>query len=157
MGKQVGPDYITGTVGDRTYYKLNGQYLVRAKSTLSRRRVKRSPAFRRTMEYAGWLAQASKVASEVYRMIVRERRRVETYRAMTGMAMGFIKEGMDKEMVKSQLIQKYVWQIIPVKRQVEKIVVMRPRKVVKIFSIRGNVAGRRRSQGRKADIKSGVG
>ncbi len=60
------------------------------------------------MEYAGWMAQASKVASEVYKMIPREQRRVEMHRAMTGMAMSFIKEGMDKEMVKSPTDEKYV-------------------------------------------------
>jgi len=160
MGKQAGPDYITGTVGDRTYYKLNGQYLVRAKSTLSRRRVKRSPAFRRTMEYAGWLAQASKVAAEVYRMIPRERRRVEKYRAMTGMAMKFIKEGMDKAMVKSRLIEKYVLQIVAVARVAQKIMVIRPRKVVQIFSVRGSAMRKRGSQvavERRRDVRSGVG
>lgn len=155
MGKQAGPDYITGTVGDRTYYRLNGQYLVRAKSTLSRRRVKRSPAFQRTMEYAGWLAQASKVASEVYRMIPRERRRVEMYRAMTGMAMNFIKEGMDREMAKQRLIQAYVRQIVPIARVTQKVVVVRPHKVVRIFSTKLSVV--RRQGGRKVDVKSGAG
>jgi len=160
MGKQAGPDYITGTVGDRTYYKLNGQYLVRAKSTLSRRRVKRSPAFQRTMEYAGWLAQASKVASEVYRMIPRERRRVEKYRAMTGMAMTLIKEGMDRDMVKSRLIEKYVRQIVVVARVAQKVMVIRPRKVVQIFSARGSAVRRRGSQmavEKRPGVRSGVG
>jgi len=156
MGKQVGPDYITGTVGDRTYYKLNGQYLVRAKSTLSRRRVKRSPAFQRTMEYAGWLAQASKVASEVYRMIPREQRRVEIYRAMTGLAMAFIKEGMDQEMVKNRLIQKYALKIMPVIKQAEKIMIIRPRKVMKIFSTKSGIS-RSRLRREKMSVRSGVG
>jgi len=160
MGKQAGPNYITGTVGDRTYYKLNGQYLVRAKSTLSRRRVKRSPAFQRTMEYAGWLAQASKVASEVYRMIPRERRKVEKYRAMTGMAMKFIKVGMDKEMVKSRLIEKFVLQIVAVARVAQKVIVIRPRKVVQIFSARGSAMRRRGSRmavRKRPGVRSGVG
>src|SRR5688572_12629660 len=112
MGKQAGPHYITGTVRDRTYYQLNGQYLVRAKSTLSRKRVKRSPAFRRTMEYAGLLGRASKLAVGVYRMIPRKNQRVQVYRKMTGVAMGMLKTGMDEEMVRAQLIQVYVQQVL---------------------------------------------
>jgi hypothetical protein len=106
------------------------------------------------MEYAGWLAQASKAAAEVYRMIPRERR-VEMYRAMTGIAMGFIKEGMDKEMVKSRLIQAYVRQIVPVIKRAEKMVVVRPPKVVRIFSARSGIS-RWRRRGGKMGVKSAL-
>jgi hypothetical protein len=90
----------------------------------------------------------------------RERRRVEKYRAMTGMAMKFIKEGMDKEMVKSLLIEKYERQIVPVATIAQKVMVIRPHKVVQIFSARGSVMRRRGSQmavGKRADVRSGVG
>lgn len=149
MGKQIGPHYITGTVGDRTYYKLNGQYLVRAKSTLSRNRVKRSPAFKRTMAYAGLLGQASKLAVVVYRMIPRKKQRVHVYRKMTGVAMGMLKTGMDDELVKERLIQAYVQQFLvkqkPIAQQLCK------RKHVALFG-----AGRqmkRRRHGIWVDIK----
>lgn len=151
MGRQTGPHYITGTIGDRTYYKLNGQYLVRAKSTLSRRRVKRSPAFRRTMEYAGWLGQASKVAAEVYRMMQREKRKVKVYRKMTGEAMEMIRQGMDVAKVKDQLMQQYLPKAQPVLQPVQvkvpkqkPVVVVRPMKVPRLFSAgQGVVRGRK--------------
>ena len=138
MGKQAGPHYITGTVGDRTYYRLNGQYLVRAKSTLSRKRVKRSPAFRRTMEYAGLLGQASKLAVGVYRMIPRKKQRVDVYRKMTGVAMGMLKTGMDEEVVKVRLIQEYVPKVVV------KLVVERPKKRVALFGAGQQMKRRRR-------------
>jgi gamma-glutamylcyclotransferase (GGCT)/AIG2-like uncharacterized protein YtfP len=162
MGKQVGPDYITGTVGDRTYYQLNGQYLVRAKSTLSRRRVKRSPAFRRTMEYAGWLAAASKIAGEVYRMIPRERRKVKIYREMTGRAMDLIKQGTDAATVKAQLIQQYLPKAMNMRLEapVQRPVIVRPRKVIPLFSTGQRVKrirrGIRLASGGKAACSSGA-
>lgn len=137
MGKQVGPNYITGTVGDRTYYKLNGQYLVRAKSTLSRKRVKRSPAFRRTMEYAGWLAAASKLAAAVYAMMPRDQRKVKEYRQMTGRAMELIRQGADARVVKERLMAQYLEKkkaaqpaTVPIQRRT---VAVKPRKHVALF------------------------
>jgi hypothetical protein len=141
MGKQAGPDYITGTVGDRTYYRLNGQYLVRAKSTLSRKRVKRSPAFRRTMEYAGWLAAASKLAAEVYRMMPKEERKVQEYREMTGRAMDLIRQGMDAGVVKERLVKQYLKKAKPVKRIMP--VVVRVHKVVPLFCTGHSILRRR--------------
>lgn len=140
MGKQIGPHYITGTVGDRTYYKLNGQYLVRAKSTLSRNRVKRSPAFKRTMAYAGLLGQASKLAVVVYRMIPRKKQRVHVYRKMTGVAMGMLKTGMDDELVKERLIKEYVQQFLVTQKPVAE----RPRKRVVLFGADRQATRRRR-------------
>jgi hypothetical protein len=103
MAKQKGPRFITGTINGLTYYKLNGRYYVRKKSSLSRKRVKRSPAFRRTMEYAELLGQASKLASAVYRMLPRQKQQVERYRALIGQAMQLLKEGLDAAEVKARL------------------------------------------------------
>jgi hypothetical protein len=103
MAKQKGPKFISGTINGLTYYKLNGRYYVRKKSSLSRKRVRRSPAFQRTMEYAGLLGQASQLASAVYRMLPREKQQVERYRALTGQAMQLLKEGLDAAEVKARL------------------------------------------------------
>jgi hypothetical protein len=86
---------------------MNGKYLVRAKSSLSRRRVKRSPAFRRTMQYADWLAQASHMASRIYRVFEKQQRKVQVYRAMTGMAMNLLKTGMEAAAVQAKLVRQY--------------------------------------------------
>ena len=103
MAKQKGPQFITGTIGGLTYYKLHGKYYVRKKSSLSRKRVKRSPAFRRTMEYAELLGQASKLAAALYRMLPRQQQQVERYREFTGRAMQLLKEGLDAAAVKARL------------------------------------------------------
>jgi len=107
MGRQAGPHFITGTIGNRCYYKLNGKYYVRAKSSLSRRRVKRSPAFRHTMVYAERLAQASRIASGIYRLFEKDKRKVQLYRAMTGKAIDLLKTGMAAASIQTALMHAY--------------------------------------------------
>lgn len=105
MAKQVGPVFLTGTVGNVTYYKMDGQYYARSKSSLSRKRVKRSRSFKRTMEYADWLAQASKIAASIYRLFPRKTRQHDDYRAITGQAMQLLKSGVEKTIVQ-ELLEK---------------------------------------------------
>lgn len=102
MPKQKGL-FITGTYNGMCYYKMNGQYYVRRKSTLSGKRVKRSPAFKLTMKYAGLLGQASRIAGEVYRSLPRAQRKHALYRALTGQAMQLLKAGTAAELVVEQL------------------------------------------------------
>ncbi len=147
MPKQKGPKFISGTINGLTYYKLNGRYYVRKKSSLSRKRVRRSPAFKRTMEYAGLLGQASQLASAVYRMLPRQQQKVERYRALTGKAMQLLKEGLDVAAVKARLSgaradSLEVSAVSPV-RPVPKIVV---RKYVPVFCTRRPVTGRRQDR-----------
>ena len=105
MAKQVGPVFLTGTVGNVTYYKMDGQYYARSKSSLSRKRVKRSRSFKRTMEYADWLAQASKIAAAIYRLFPRKTRQHDDYRTITGQAMQLLKSGVEKKIVQ-ELLEK---------------------------------------------------
>jgi len=107
MGKQKGPTYITGTFNGLCYYQMDGNYYVRRKSSLSRRRVKRSPAFKRTMHYAGLLAQASRIASEVYRITPRKSRKREIYHGLTGKAFELLKKGLQADLVTEQLKAAY--------------------------------------------------
>jgi hypothetical protein len=108
MAKQPGPVYYTGTWGDTCFYEMDGKYLMRRKSSLSGKRVKRDPAFALTRIYAGLLAQASPIASAVYRKMPRDKRRHAQYREMTGAAQHMLKQGMTAEAVSAQLEQKYL-------------------------------------------------
>jgi len=105
MSKQRGPVYFTGTVDGICYYKMNGKYYARRKSTLSRKRVRRDPAFARTRRNAELLGQASRVAAGVYRLLPRAQKKLDLYRAMTGQAMEMFKKGADEAEVKARLEQ----------------------------------------------------
>lgn len=108
MAKQTGPVYYTGTRGDTCFYEMEGEYYMRRKSSLSSKRVKRDPAFALTRIYAGLLAQASPIASAIYRKIPRDKRRHAQYREMTGAAQRMLKQGITAEAISAQLEQKYL-------------------------------------------------
>jgi hypothetical protein len=59
MAKQIGFLKITGTLGDITFYELDGEFYARKKSSLDGKRVKKDPRFRRTMYEAGEFGKAS--------------------------------------------------------------------------------------------------
>ncbi|KAA2243163.1 hypothetical protein F0L74_11655 [Chitinophaga agrisoli] len=108
MGKQRGPIFYEGTIDGRTYYKRDGKYYVRKKSSLSARRVKRTPAFRRTMEYAGWMAAASIIGSAVYWKLPEKERKRKRYQALTGEAMRLLRDGVDEATVQARLEAAHV-------------------------------------------------
>lgn len=103
MSKQKGPVYFTGTVDGICYYKMNGRYYARRKSTLSRKRVKRDPSFTLTRKYANLLGQASRIAVGVYRLLPKDQKKIALYRAMTGQAMAMLKQGADEAAIRERL------------------------------------------------------
>src|SRR6476619_1725202 len=95
MGKQAGNIKIEGrTFGRLVFYKMDGEYYVRTKSSLTGKRVKKDPRFKRTMRSAGELARASKIGSAIYKALPKNFRQFWMYRAFTGEAMMMIKKGM---------------------------------------------------------------
>jgi hypothetical protein len=84
-------------------YTLRGRTYVRAKSSLTSKRVKTSKEFKLTMINAGLLAKASKIASEIYRALPEKKRKHSFYRLLTGKAMKMLKTGMSEEEVKKRL------------------------------------------------------
>lgn len=124
MCKQHGPVYFTGTVDGICYYRLNGAYYARRKSTLSGKRVKRDPKFARTRQHAELLGRASRIAAEVYRLLPKDQKRLVLYMTMTGKAMALLKSGMPDVEVREQLQQRAK---MPVKRPAVQAPVVRMR------------------------------
>ncbi len=100
MAKFVGglPPFI-GTRDNLTIYFMKGEYIVRTKSSLTGKRVKRDPAFARTMENAGRLKKASGIASLIYKRMPADSRVYKQYRELVGKAMGLLKDGFDIDYV----------------------------------------------------------
>jgi hypothetical protein len=97
MAKLCGPLFITGTIDNACFYGMHGNYYVRRKSSLTRKRVLKDPKFQLTQVHAALLGEASKIASRVYRLITGERKKHALYREITGKAIYLLKEGKDKE------------------------------------------------------------
>ncbi len=60
MAKQIGTFKIKGTIGDLTFYKQDGQHLVRSKGGVDGERIKNDPAFQRTRENGSEFGEAGK-------------------------------------------------------------------------------------------------
>jgi hypothetical protein len=108
MPKQCGPIKITGTIDNVCFYKMEGVYYARMKSSLTRKRVLKSAAFRLTRAHATILGEASKIASRVYRLVPKAQRKHILYREMTGKAIYLLREGKDKEAVFQRLSALYL-------------------------------------------------
>lgn len=108
MAKQIGPYSITGTVDNLCFYKMEGKFYVRSKSSLSGKRVKKDPVFKQTMFYAGLLSAASTIASGIYKQILADDKVKGLYRRITGEAMQLLKAGNNKAAVELQLQASYL-------------------------------------------------
>ena len=106
MARQTGPNPFTGRRGNLLGYRMAGKYYIRFVSSLTAKRVLEDPAFKRTMQYAGLLGKASKIASSIYRLSpVKEH---GFYRRLTGMAMQLLKQGKSAEEAFEQLYNDFI-------------------------------------------------
>lgn len=101
MAKQTGPNPFIGRRGNLLGYRMAGKYYARIVSSLSAERVLKDPAFQLTMQYAGLLGKASKIASSVYHLLPEKKHGF--YRRLTGMAMQMLKQGKTAEEAFEQL------------------------------------------------------
>lgn len=114
---------ITGTIGPICIYKMYWQYYLRTRSSLTGKRVKKDPAFRKTMEYAHLLAKASRIGSAVYAALRADQKQHSLYRKLTGEAMTWLKHEWSVEDVLAFLLKHYAGQevqqqepeVVPVK------------------------------------------
>lgn len=102
MAKQTGPYKIIGVILNLQFYKMDDQYYVRKKSSLTRNRVKNDKAFTLTMVHANILGTASKIASAVYQQIPKEIRKSSYFYQLTKRAQKMIKQGISVDQIYGQ-------------------------------------------------------
>ena len=93
MAIQTGVLRITGTIGNITFYKMNGEYYARGKSSLSGKRVKTSLQYELFRMYSGRMACASRTAGKIYRSLRRAERDVSLYRKMVSEGLRLLRAG----------------------------------------------------------------
>jgi len=97
MARQTGIWHITACIDNLCFYKMEGKYYVRMKSSLTAKRVKKDPAFKRTMQCAASLANASQIASALYRELPKEKKGIAVYRKLTAKAMTLLRNGKSSD------------------------------------------------------------
>ncbi|NII28889.1 hypothetical protein HB364_27675 [Pseudoflavitalea sp. X16] len=105
---------VTGTFDTFCIYKMYGRYFLRSRSSLTGERVKKDPAFRKTMQYAALLAKASRIGSAVYALVPADRKQHSLYRKLTGEAMTWLKYQWKEEDIIAYLTKQYTGTAIPV-------------------------------------------
>jgi hypothetical protein len=76
MAKQAGDFFIEGTIDDLTFYKMDGGYYVRMKSSLTGKKFWRGKAFERSRESCRRFSEGNKLASKLYRMVEEEKKSI---------------------------------------------------------------------------------
>ncbi len=103
MAKQIGPFKLQGCYDNICFYKMDGQYYARTKSSLDGKRVKKDPVFGETMRYATLFGRASTLAAMVYRALPPGKKEPGLYKKLTGQAMRMLKEGKTEREVMDML------------------------------------------------------
>jgi hypothetical protein len=106
MAKQIGFLKIIGTIGDITFYEMDGQFYARKKSSLDGKRVKKDPRFKRTMEEAIGFGKASAAAREVYWALPAEQRLHGVYGRLTGRMRKLMRAGKTAKEAQLQLLHE---------------------------------------------------
>jgi hypothetical protein len=88
-----------GTKGGLCVYKMYGRYYARKASSLTGRRVKKDPRFKKTMENARRLGRASGLAALLYRELPEHRRKHGIMSRLTGKVLRLLKQGLTEEAI----------------------------------------------------------
>lgn len=115
MGKQKNV-IVSGTFNNATWYVMNGIGYVRSKSKLTGKRVKKSPKFKKTMELAHKLGEASRLASTLYRAVEPKNKSIRLFRLITGMVITGFRKGNTEEEVKKEVQREIPWLVKQVKK-----------------------------------------
>jgi hypothetical protein len=113
MAQQCGPLFFECTWDDITFYKMEGKYYARKKSSLTRERVLNDPAFAKTRLSAMQLGIASKIASAIYSQLPIGWRQKWIYEEFTGEAKIMLQQEHSPQEVYDYLWKTYAeyWMI----------------------------------------------
>lgn len=127
MAKQQGIFKFTGTIQNVTGYEMNGRFYIKAKSEISRRKMRYDPCFANTRRAQRYFSSAQKLAKEVYtRHMKREDRYLENWYRLRNRAQELLRTDMPREAALKILLHEFVRNVpakekIPVKRTLDAI------------------------------------
>jgi hypothetical protein len=87
---------------------MNGQHLVRKKTSLNKQRVSTDPAFANSRKSSSKFAQAVAIASHVYQQLPTIKRKHGLIGKLTGRANTLLHEGKNEDMVLNTLLAIFV-------------------------------------------------
>jgi len=107
MAKQTGIIKVRGTVGGITFYKLNGGYYARRKTSLDKERVLRDAVFAGSRRSSALFGTAAKIAKVVYRRLSVQKKGHGVIGKLTAKANELLHEGVVAEEVLEFMLERY--------------------------------------------------
>ena len=92
MAKQAGDIKIVGTIDELCFYKMDGEYYVRLKSSLTGNKFWKHKAFEGSRKSCSRFGEGNKLASKLYGMIEKEKREYKLYCFLKRRAIALFKE-----------------------------------------------------------------
>lgn len=117
MARQAGSRKIVGTIDDICFYKMEGGYYARSRSSLDRKRFFKDPAFARSRRSSSELGKASTIASGLYKLFKKEKKSREAFRKLTGEVKLKIGKGWTEEGIRAWFFVAYAVKLISVNRK----------------------------------------
>jgi hypothetical protein len=111
MATYNAPFVIERTIRQLTFYQMGGKTYVRTKSSLTRRKVLYALCFKNTRHYAGLMARASKIGSQVYKALPEYWRQFWMYQSFTGEALTLLRKGKKEQEIVRHLYEVYVQEV----------------------------------------------
>ena len=103
MPKQKGIK-ISGTIDDLTFYAIKSNYYVKNKSSINGKRIKTDPSFRAFRERSTQFAEATKIASSIYRTYPKGKKKLGKFQKLCAKVYKHLLEGKSEEEIR-QLIK----------------------------------------------------
>jgi hypothetical protein len=100
MPKQTQTIKLTGTLGETTFYKMKGKYLLRKKTNLTKARVSKDAAFENSRKASQQFAKAVVIAKAVYATLPPSKKGHGVFGKLTGMANGLLGKGVSEAEVR---------------------------------------------------------
>jgi len=105
MARQAGPIYLIGTIDDITFYKMEGEYYARKKSSLDRRQFRTDPRFARSRKAAHTFGEASQLASAIYWQLPKAQRGKGVVNRLTGQVGQLLRKGLSSQQILKHFLQ----------------------------------------------------
>ena len=107
MAKQL-TGFIEGTIDDISFYKMEGGYYARMKSSLNGKKFWKHKAFEGSRKSCGRFGEGNRLASKIYRIIEEEKRVYKLFCFLKKRAIALLKEGNRIDEVETMLIDYLV-------------------------------------------------
>jgi hypothetical protein len=108
MAKQTGEIKIVGTIDGICFYKMDGLFYAKQKSSLDRKRFFTDKAFEGSRKSSAHLAQASPLAARLYHMLPQEKKGRDVYRSIVGKVKQMLKQEQTATAITEWFIIEYL-------------------------------------------------